>query len=301
MKLAAIDIGSNSIKLVVVDAAASDSFAVLVREKEAVRLGHETLLKGYLGRPAFLRAATCIKRFRSIAEARGAEKVMTVATASVREANNSANFIKAIEQKTGVRVEVLSGIEEARLIGLAAAQGCGDGKATLLNIDIGGGSTELSIFRDGAPQNLVSLKLGAVGLSERYIKSDPTSTQEIDSLRTEIRAALQRPARELRESKWNVVTGTSGTILAIRSAIRFQSADNLEPKGSETQLDQMQINLPRLIELNQYLASLTSSERRITTGISAQRADIIVSGGLILKVPCERSVLRPCEPVIGTS
>ena len=283
MKLAAIDIGSNSIKLVVVDAAASDSFAVLVREKEAVRLGHETLLKGYLGRPTVLRAATCIKRFRSIAEARGAEKVITVATASVREANNSANFIKAIEQKTGVRVEVLSGIEEARLIGLAAAQGCGDGKATLLNIDIGGGSTELSIFRDGAPQNLVSLKLGAVGLSERYIKSDPPGTQELDSLRTEIRAALQRPARELRESKWNAVTGTSGTILAIRSAIRFQSADNLEPKGSETQLDQMQINLPRLIELNQNLASMTSSERRITTGISAQRADIIVSGGLILE------------------
>ena len=173
MKFAAIDIGSNSIKLVVVDAAASDSFAVLVREKEAVRLGHETLLKGYLGRPAILRAADCIKRFRSIAEARGAEKVITVATASVREANNSANFIKAIEQKTGVRVEVLSGIEEARLIGLAAAQGCGDGKSALLNIDIGGGSTELSIFRDGAPQNLVSLKLGAVGLSERFIKSDP--------------------------------------------------------------------------------------------------------------------------------
>ena len=214
MKLAAIDIGSNSIKLVVVDAAASDSFAVLVREKEAVRLGHETLLKGYLGRPAILRAATCIRRFRSIAEARGAEKVITVATASVREANNSANFIKAIEQKTGVRVEVLSGIEEARLIGLAAAQGCGRRKVNaLLNIDIGGGSTELSIFKDGAPQNLVSLKLGAVGLSERFIKSDPPKTQELDSLRTEIRAAFNgRPgncakasgmeSRELLEQSW---------------------------------------------------------------------------------------------------
>ena len=298
MKLAAIDIGSNSIKLVVVEAAASDSFAVLVRDREAVRLGHETLLKGYHGRAAILRAAACIKRFRSIAEARGAEKVISIATASVREANNSANFIKAIEQKTGVRVEVLSGIEEARLIGLAAAQGCGDGKSALLNIDIGGGSTELSIFRDGAPQHLVSLKLGAVGLSERYIKSDPPMTQELDSLRAEIRAALQRPARELRESKWNGVTGTSGTILAIRSAIRFQSTDNLEPKGSETQLDQMQINLPRLIELNQYLASLTSSERRSTTGISAQRADIIISGGLILEGTMRAlgvKTLRACD------
>src|SRR6185295_3933992 len=124
MKIAAIDVGSNSIKLVVVEAAASDSFAVLAREKEVVRLGHETLLKGHLGRAAILRATDCIRRLRSIAEARGAERIVATATAAVREANNSSNFIKAIEQRTGVRVEILSGIEEARLIGLAASYGC---------------------------------------------------------------------------------------------------------------------------------------------------------------------------------
>lgn len=149
MKFAAIDIGSNSIKLVVVDAAASDSFAVLAREREMVRLGHETLLKGHVGRAAILRAAECIKRFRSMAEARGAESIVAIATASIREANNAANFIRAIEQKAGVRVEVLSGIEEARLIGLAASQGCSKKGVATLNIDIGGGSTEISIFRDG--------------------------------------------------------------------------------------------------------------------------------------------------------
>ncbi|HEU0253000.1 MAG TPA: hypothetical protein VFR12_08180, partial [Pyrinomonadaceae bacterium] len=110
MKFAAIDIGSNSIKLVVVDAAASDSFAVLSREREVVRLGHETLLKGHLGRGAILRATDCIRRLRSIAEARGAERIVATATAAVREANNSANFIKAVEHKTGIKVEVLSGV-----------------------------------------------------------------------------------------------------------------------------------------------------------------------------------------------
>ena len=84
MKLAAIDIGSNSIKLVVVDAASADSFAVLAREKETVRLGHETLRRGHLSPEAIARAADCVKRFRSIAEARGAERVLAVATASAR-------------------------------------------------------------------------------------------------------------------------------------------------------------------------------------------------------------------------
>ncbi|MCA1636090.1 MAG: hypothetical protein LC802_20965, partial [Acidobacteria bacterium] len=93
MKLAAIDIGSNSIKLIVVEAAASDSFAVLAREKEVVRLGHDTLREGYLSAEAIERAADTIKRFRSMAEGRGAERVRAIATASVREARNAAEFI----------------------------------------------------------------------------------------------------------------------------------------------------------------------------------------------------------------
>lgn len=203
MKFAAIDIGSNSIKLVVVDAAASDSFAVLTREKETVRLGHGTLLKGHLGRDAILTATDCIRRFRSMAEARGAERIVATGTAAVREANNSAEFINAVEQTTGIKVEILSGIEEARLIGLAASHGCSGKGLTTLNIDIGGGSTEISVFRDGVPLRLHSMRLGAVGLTERYLKS-------VRDMQLEIRAAVERPARELHDCRWDHVTGTSG-------------------------------------------------------------------------------------------
>src|SRR4029453_10682295 len=94
LEVAAIDIGSNSIKLVVVDAAASDSFAVLAREKDTVRLGHDTLRQEQLSPAAIERATESIKRLRSIAEARGAEHIFAVATASVRESRNSAQFIK---------------------------------------------------------------------------------------------------------------------------------------------------------------------------------------------------------------
>src|SRR5262245_22633682 len=150
MKIACIDVGSNSIKLVVVDAAASDSFAVLAREKDVVRLGHDTLRQGHLSTYAIERAVECMKRFRLIAEARGAEQTVAVATASVREARNSSQFIKEVQRKAGISLEILSPIEEARLIGLAAAQGCSVRGASLLNIDIGGGSTEISLMRESA-------------------------------------------------------------------------------------------------------------------------------------------------------
>jgi exopolyphosphatase/guanosine-5'-triphosphate,3'-diphosphate pyrophosphatase len=264
LKFAAIDIGSNSIKLVVVDAAASDSFAVLTREKETVRLGHDTLLKGYLDRGAILSATDCIRRFRSIAEARGAERIVATATAAVREANNSANFIKAVEQKTGIRVEILSGIEEARLIGLAASYGCSNKNTSTLNIDIGGGSTEISIFRDGLPVTLHSIRLGAVGLTERFFKSDPPGAKAVREMQFEIRAAIGRPARELQDCRWDQVTGTSGTILAIGNSLSV-------------------FNLRELAQFNATLAEMSIAERRSATRITTQRSEIIVAGGLMLE------------------
>lgn len=283
MKFAAIDIGSNSIKLVVVDAVASDSFAVLAREREVVRLGHETLLKGHLPRAAILRAADCIGRFRSIAEARGAESIVAIATASVREANNSNNFIRAIEQKAGVLVEILSGVEEARLIGLAASQGCTAKGLASLNIDIGGGSTEISIFRDCVPLSLLSIKLGAVRLTERFLGSDPPRAKEVNSLRSEIHAALERPARELREHHWNCVTGTSGTILAIGAALRTRLAGGSDKKNPKAQPVETVIGLKELTQLNASLAVMTAGERRSTAGLTAQRAEIIVAGAQVLE------------------
>ena len=107
VKLAAIDIGSNSIKLIVVDAAASDSFAVLAREKEVARLGHETLTKGVLSPEAIERAITCIQRFKTAAEVRQTEEIVAVATASVREAKNSSQFIRQVGKATGIRVDIL--------------------------------------------------------------------------------------------------------------------------------------------------------------------------------------------------
>ncbi|HEX8070729.1 MAG TPA: Ppx/GppA phosphatase family protein [Pyrinomonadaceae bacterium] len=283
MKLAAIDIGSNSIKLVVVDAAASDSFAVLAREKEAVRLGHDTLQAGVLAPEAIDRAAECIKRFASMAEARGAERTVTIATASVREARNARQFLRTIRQRTGIEVEVLSGIEEARLIGVAAAYGCADAQTTLLNVDIGGGSTELSLMRAGVPAALHSIKVGAVGLSEAFIKTDPVKPKELRALRDHVRAALERPARELKGQSWQETTGTSGTIIALGAVLSQQAQKDARRREQGAQPAGAEITLARLERLNQQLAAQTFNERRAASGLSAQRAEIVVAGGQILE------------------
>jgi exopolyphosphatase/guanosine-5'-triphosphate,3'-diphosphate pyrophosphatase len=267
LKLAAIDIGSNSIKLVVVEAETSKAFTVLAQEREVVRLGQETLVNGHINDSARQRATTCLKRFREVAEANGAEKIAAIATASVREANNSAEFIRTVEEQTGLRVEVLSGLEEARLIGLAASQGCTERGVTSLNIDIGGGSTEISIFRDGEPLKLVSMKIGAVGLTDRLIRCDPPSPSELHALRSEIRVSLERSAGELREQKWDQTTATSGTALAISAALNRAAIGDL----------------PELKRLNARIAALSLVERRNVQGLSPQRADIIVAGGTVLE------------------
>lgn len=282
MKIAAIDVGSNSIKLVVVDAAASDSFAVLAREKDSVRLGHDTLLQGRLSPGAISRAVECIKRFRAIAETRGAERIFTVATASVREARNSAQFIKEVQRRAGVSVEILSAIEEGRLIGLAAAQGCGRPGGSLLNTDIGGGSTEISLMRDGSPAHLLSVKLGAIGLSEEFIANDPPKNKEMRALRQEVQAALERPARELKGERWQQTTGTSGTILAIGNALRLRAlSQGREPEGAQPAGDE--IKLSKLIAFNSRMSEMNFAGRRAVAGITNQRAEIIVAGGQILE------------------
>ncbi len=283
MKIACIDVGSNSIKLVVVDAAASDSFAVLAREKDVVRLGHDTLCLGQLSAYAIERAAECIKRMRLIAEARGAAHTVTVATASVREARNASQFIKEVQRKAGVSVEILSPIEEARLIGLAAAQGCSGRSASLLNVDIGGGSTEISLMRDSTPAALFSVKLGAVGLTERFLNSDPPRPKELRALRDEVRSALERPARELKSARWQQSTGTSGTILAIGTALRLRALGQQDRQDEGARPAGDDILIEKLARFNTRTSEMSSASRRSVPGISSQRSEIIVAGGMILE------------------
>ncbi|MEZ5427115.1 MAG: Ppx/GppA phosphatase family protein [Pyrinomonadaceae bacterium] len=290
-KLAAIDIGSNSLKLVIIEAAASDSFTVILQERERVRLGHETLRTHHLSDEAIDLSAEAIARFRSIAESREVDAIIAVATASVRSAKNSARFVSEIKRRTGITVEVLSSVEEARLIGIAVAQNLGMEKnGSLLNIDIGGGSTEISLMKDGEPYKLFSLKLGAVGLTEKFLLSDPPDKNEIKRVRREIKFALERPLRKIGAgASWQASTGTSGTILNLGSLLNFQ--------GEGVEIIDPKIELTKLRALNKTISRMTLESRIGLPIISPQRAEVIVAGGLILEGVMHAfgvETLQPC-------
>ncbi len=308
MRVASIDIGSNSIKLLVAELTARGELLPLRREKSMVRLGHETLLKGHLSSEAIVKAIRTLGVFKTLAQSLGAEEVVVVATASVREADNETGFIREVESRTGLRVEVLSGLEEARLIGLAASHECASHSPRvrpvpgLLNIDIGGGSTELSFMHGGKATQLQSIRIGAVRLTERFLTNDPPKSKELTALKREIEAALERPVREMKGSKWSMVTGTSGTILSLGAA--FQSIaypDNESESGEKARTGLMpSVTMTRgeLTAFNEHLASIPIAERRKIPGISDQRAEIIVAGGAILEQTMRAfriNRIRTCE------
>lgn len=278
--VAAVDVGSNSIKLAIVELSARGSFTVLLQERERVRLG-ETLRACILSPEAIKKSAKAIEKFRRRAESMNADLIIAVATASVREASNAEEFVRKVEKRTGIRVEVLSETEEARLIGIAAAGFFRLHEGTLLNIDIGGGSTELSLMRDDAPAKLFSMKIGALGLKEKFLHAEPPDERELKAMREEIDLALARPARELENENWQISSGTSGTILNINSLLGANSAE---------------IALKKLIALNEKLARMTHAQRAALPGISASRAEVIVSGGQILEAVMRALKIEKLQP-----
>jgi exopolyphosphatase/guanosine-5'-triphosphate,3'-diphosphate pyrophosphatase len=279
--LAAIDIGSNSVKLAVA-VAADDSLKFILQERERVRLG-EALREKFLSPEAIEKSAAAVGKFRAIAENLKSETIIAVATASAREAKNSGDFVGEIERQAGVRVEVLAALEEARLIGLAARHYFRFRKDALLNIDIGGGSTELSFMKTGKPEKLFSTPLGALGLTGKFIFTNPPAEKEIENLRAEIMLKLEKPAQEFRAEAWGITTGTSGTILKFAALLKLENNE---------------IQFRPLIDLNEKLAKMTVAERAALPNISEKRAETIVAGGQILEglmraLKIEK--LRSCE------
>ena len=300
MRIASIDIGSNSIKLLVAELTARGVLLPLRREKSMVRLGHETLLKGHLSSEAIVKAIRTLGVFKTLAQSLGAQQIVVIATASVREADNEAAFIREVETRTGLRIEVLSGVEEARLIGLAASReysltsgkrrgqaGSRAVRTGLLNIDIGGGSTELSLMRGTKARMLHSIKIGAVRLTEQFLANDPPKSKELLAMQHEIEGALERPVREMKGEKWSVTSGTSGTILSIGAAfqsIAYPDNESVSPeKGSGGRIPSITMTRTELSKFNAHIASISAAERKKMPGISDQRSEIIVAGGAILE------------------
>src|ERR1051325_6006306 len=215
MRLAAIDIGTNSLHMIVVRIRADFSFEVIDREKEMVRLGACGLDGRALTPEAMHATLQVMSKFKRLADSHGVDEIIAVATRATREAQNGSDFLKKIAELTGIRARVISGTEEARFIHLAAAYGVGAQSDVAVVVDIGGGSVEITRGTGPAMELGKSFKLGVIRLTERFVKSDPLSAREERKLTRHIEDEAGKFLGQIAKQGFDRLIGTSGTIQSI--------------------------------------------------------------------------------------
>lgn len=276
--LAAIDIGTNSIHLLIARPTGNNRFEVIDREKDVVRLGSGSGDMKRLSPDAIERGLDTLRRFQQVAASRGAH-VHAVATSAVREAENRSEFVRRARDEAGVRVAVISGAEEARLIRLGALQAVPAYDQRHLVVDIGGGSTEFVLGERDEVLGARSLKLGAIRLTERFGLAGPVKRKTLDECRQFIRSYLTPVARMVHTLGYDVAIGSSGTIVNLAEMVRAARGDAPVRQVSGATIDPDGLAL--LVEV---LAACESiDERMAIPGLDPKRADIVLGGALALE------------------
>ena len=281
--IAAIDIGTNSLHMVVVKIEATlPSFTIIAREKETVRLGDRNLITGELKPEVMMKAIACLGRFKTLADSLGTNSIVAVATSAVRESPNGQEFLQQIETEVGLSVDLISGSEEARRIYLGVLSGMEFNNKPHIIIDIGGGSTELILGDSEEPRSLTSTKVGAVRLTGELIASDPISETEFKYLQAYARGMLERSVEEV-QGKLKIgdspqLIGTSGTIETI-ATIHAREKLGLVPST----LNGYQFSLQDLRTWVNRLRKMTNVERATVPGMPEKRSEVILSGAVILQ------------------
>ncbi len=291
MKLAAIDLGSNSFHAVVVEVSASGSFEVIDREKDMVRLG-ETLASGRLSAAAMKRGLEVLHKYKHIADNHRVDKILAVATSAIREAGNGEEFLERVGREVGIWPRVASGEEEGRLIYLAALHSVHlEGRALVL--DIGGGSVELALGAGSRIERVASARLGTLRMTERFVRSDPISSKEEARLSAHVEETLGTELQDLRQAGFERVVGTSGTILAVGAL-----ALGLEGQRPKETLHHAAVSRDAIHDVRRRLVASDLKERLRMPGLDAQRADIVVAGAVVFDEILQRlgaSELLLCE------
>lgn len=274
--VAAIDIGTNSIHMVVARGVGS-GFEILAREKSVVRLGSGGGEMSRLEAPAIERGVEALRHMRLIADAHGAV-VRAVATSAVREADNSRDFLDRARSEAGIDVEVISGVEEARLIHLGAMQALPRSDGNVLLVDIGGGSTEIVVSRRGHILFAQSLKMGAVRLTDRFLPDERVQRHQERSLRRHAASTIAAIAHDVRSVGFDTVVISSGTA---ESVTRLAAAMRHDEPVSLNGCRLGRAELERVVET--LLECESREERAALPGIDGRRSEIIVAGAMILR------------------
>ena len=276
MRLAAIDIGTNSIHMIVVQVRPDFSFEVIDREKDMVRLGAGGLDGRSLTETASAAALTTLSKFKRLAESHQVDEIVAGATSATREAENGGDFIAEVDRLTGIKIQVISGPEEARLVHLAAAYGVGVGSSRACAVDIGGGSVEVTLGNAAQMALGRSFKTGVIRLTERFVRTDPLSRRDERRLVKHIHREMGEFLADVASRGYDRVIGTSGTILSLGALALSENGTPI------TDLRNRRVNTKSIRRLRRRLIEADLHERLHMPGLDPRRADLSVAGVVLL-------------------
>jgi exopolyphosphatase / guanosine-5'-triphosphate,3'-diphosphate pyrophosphatase len=280
---AAVDIGSNSVRLKIARLIGHRLRSVH-EDREVTRLGEQVFKSGFLSPEAMGETIKVLRRFHRAAQRLGADTVRVVATSPLRDARNTRAFLEWVRSATGWKVEIISGLEEARLIHLGLLSFARINVSPVLMTDLGGGSCELTLSARGHIQDTVSLPLGAVRLTDEFLQHDPPRKGELKRLRALVGREVGRIAHRIVKARVKVVIATSGTAAALAAV-----AGHLSRNSNSRQAAVSRALMKRIVKL---ICRLPIDERRKIEGIGPRRAEIIAAGALVFAELLERCQLR---------
>ncbi len=276
MRLAAIDIGTNSVHMIVVRVRPDFSFEVIDREKEMVRLGAGGLDGRKLTHEAMTSALQALAKFEQLARSHQVDEILAAATSATREAENGGEFLRAIEHTTGIRPRIINGTTEARLIHLAAVYGVDTPKKAVV-IDIGGGSVEITLGTREQVQFARSFKIGVIRLTERFVSSDPLSGRDERKMVRHVRDQIERYVGHVVDAGFDRVIGTSGTILSIGSIATAMERGEVPPETRN-----LRVTTKSIHRFRKAVTALDLEQRLELPGLDPRRADLTGTGAILL-------------------
>ena len=287
MRVAGIDIGTLTCRLLVAVVSSEGSVDAIRSERKILRLGEGVDQTKRLKPEAMSRVIETIREWKGIIESYGVERYTAVATSAVREAGNREEFLDRVKRETGVEVEVIDGEEEARRTFLGIRSGLPDVR-DILGLDIGGGSTEFIASRQGQPLKMTSIDMGVVRLTERVLQEDPPRAAEIQQAETVIRDLTRAARREIGDVSALTLVGTAGTITSL-AAIALEL-----PTYDPARIQHYVLELPVIHRIERDVFGKTQSDRVGMPGLEPGREGVVAAGVLILRCVMEELNAARC-------
>jgi len=281
-RVAGIDCGTNSIRLLIADASDDRSLTDVVREMRIVRLGQDVDRTGRLAPEAIERTRIACVEYAGLIEQHGAERVRMMATSASRDAENRDDFVAMVRNTLGVTPEVITGDEEARLSFRGASGGLPRVAEPILVADLGGGSTELVLGSGAEVVGAYSMDIGSVRMTERHLHDDPPTAAQIEAAAADINAAIDFAAQRVPLAQARTFVGVAGTITTVAAI-----AQNLAQYDS-TKIHGAVLSARTIDEVADRLLHLTHEERAAIPSLHPGRVDVVGAGALILRTLMRR-------------